>query len=66
MVALARAEPTALDSTGASLTVENVSHAFDIDGAVLPAKFVVHTWSKYCTADSCTTPTPTTTSSRTS
>ncbi|MBX9647497.1 MAG: ABC transporter ATP-binding protein [Xanthobacteraceae bacterium] len=36
MVALARAEPTALDSTGASLTVENVSHAFDIDGAVLP------------------------------
>jgi NitT/TauT family transport system ATP-binding protein len=33
MVALARTTP---DTTGASLDVENVSHAFDIDGAALP------------------------------
>ena len=33
MVALARATP---DTAGASLDVDHVSHAFDIDGAVLP------------------------------
>jgi len=34
MVALARAVPAA--TTGASLEIANVSHAFDIDGSVLP------------------------------
>jgi NitT/TauT family transport system ATP-binding protein len=36
MVALARAEPAALVSAGASLEIDHVSHAFDIDGEVLP------------------------------
>jgi sulfonate transport system ATP-binding protein len=36
MVALAIAEPVAPTLNGASLDVESVSHAFDIDGAVLP------------------------------
>jgi sulfonate transport system ATP-binding protein len=36
MVALARAEQATPDTAGASLDVVNVSHAFDIDGAVLP------------------------------
>ena len=36
MVALAIAEPVAPTLDGASLDVEAVSHAFDIDGAVLP------------------------------
>ena len=36
MVALAVAEHGSLTPAGASLDVEGVSHAFDIDGAVLP------------------------------
>jgi NitT/TauT family transport system ATP-binding protein len=36
MVALAIAEPNSPDAFGASLDIEGVSHAFDIDGAVLP------------------------------
>ena len=36
MVALASAEPIAPPAAGASLDVEHVSHAFDIDGSVLP------------------------------
>ena len=36
MVALAIAEPHSPDAFGASLDVEGVSHAYDIDGAVLP------------------------------
>jgi NitT/TauT family transport system ATP-binding protein len=36
MVALAIAEPNSPAAFGASLDVEGVSHAFDIDGAVLP------------------------------
>jgi NitT/TauT family transport system ATP-binding protein len=36
MVALALAEQTAPISVGASLAVDHVSHAFDIDGKVLP------------------------------
>jgi NitT/TauT family transport system ATP-binding protein len=36
MVALARAEQATPDTAGASLDVDHVSHAFDIDGAVLP------------------------------
>jgi NitT/TauT family transport system ATP-binding protein len=36
MVALAIAEPHSRATVGASLDVESVSHAFDIDGAVLP------------------------------
>jgi NitT/TauT family transport system ATP-binding protein len=36
MVALALAEQAALISAGASLDITGVSHAFDIDGAVLP------------------------------
>jgi len=36
MVALARAEQVAHATAGASLDIETVSHAFDIDGAVLP------------------------------
>ena len=36
MVAHAYADPIAYPAVGASLDVEHVSHAFDIDGAVLP------------------------------
>jgi len=36
MVALAIAEPASPATAGASLDVEGVSHAFDIDGAILP------------------------------
>jgi NitT/TauT family transport system ATP-binding protein len=36
MVAHAIAEPIAYQAVGVSLDIENVSHAFDIDGAVLP------------------------------
>ncbi len=36
MVAHAVAEPIAYPAVGAALDVENVNHAFDIDGAVLP------------------------------
>jgi NitT/TauT family transport system ATP-binding protein len=36
MVALAIAEPSAPAAAGAALEVEGVSHAFDIDGSVLP------------------------------
>jgi NitT/TauT family transport system ATP-binding protein len=36
MVALATAEPLAHAAPGAALDIEHVSHAFDIDGAVLP------------------------------
>ena len=36
MVALAIAEPNSPATVGASLEVDGVSHAFDIDGAVLP------------------------------
>jgi NitT/TauT family transport system ATP-binding protein len=36
MVALAIAEPNSPATVGASLDVDGVSHAFDIDGAVLP------------------------------
>ena len=36
MVALAIAEPITYPAVGASLGVEHVSHAFDIDGSALP------------------------------
>jgi NitT/TauT family transport system ATP-binding protein len=36
MVAHAILEPIAYPAVGVSLDIENVSHAFDIDGAVLP------------------------------
>ena len=36
MVAHAFAEPIAFPAVGASLEVEHISHAFDIDGSVLP------------------------------
>ena len=36
MVAQAVAEPITYPAVGASLDVEGVSHAFDIDGALLP------------------------------
>jgi NitT/TauT family transport system ATP-binding protein len=36
MVALARAEPAALVSAGATLEIDHVSHAFDIGGKALP------------------------------
>jgi NitT/TauT family transport system ATP-binding protein len=36
MVALAVAEPIVLERAGAALDIEHVSHAFDIDGALLP------------------------------